>query len=159
MRFFVTLILCLIMTSCGFSHLTEVQNLDSHGLTAKECGSCHVEQYAEWKQTVHVHGQAMHGPHESGALFSPHAIAQNSVVNSRVDSSQLCGVCHEETYEQWQSQRVSKEYPTCRGCHGGPVERPTPKELISFRICWSPLNQFTGCVVIVSFSLINRGRG
>jgi len=167
------------MTSCGFSHLIEVQNQDSQAPTAKECGSCHVEQYAEWQLTAHarafvshefklqsdhyededclfchspggvrnpervarsynrdegvtcischLHGQAMHGPHESGALFSPHAIAQDSVVNSKRDSSQLCGVCHEETYEQWQGQRVSKECPTCHGCHGAAVERPHTK--------------------------------
>ncbi len=176
MRFFVTLILCLVMTSCGFGHLTEVRNQDSHAPTAEECGSCHVEQFAEWQQTAHarafvspefklqsdqyqeeeclfchspgsvqnperearsynreegvtcischLYEQAMHGPHDSGALFSPHAITKNSKVNSKKDSSQLCGVCHEETYEQWRSLGAREHYPTCHGCHGVSVERP-----------------------------------
>jgi len=167
------------MSSCGFSHLTDVHNQDNTAPTAKECGSCHVEQYAEWQQTAHtrafispelklqsdqyreedclfchspgnvqnperearsynrdegvtcischLHEQTMQGPHTSGALFSPHAIAQNSKVNSAMDSSQLCGVCHEETYEQWQTQQKNKKYPTCHGCHGASVERPHTK--------------------------------
>jgi hypothetical protein len=44
-----------------------------------------------------------------------------------MDSSQLCGVCHEETYEQWQNQRTIKAYPTCHGCHGALVERTDTK--------------------------------
>ncbi len=179
MRFVALIMICLLMTSCGFSHLTKVQNQDSYAPTAKECGSCHVEQYAEWLQTAHarsftspefklqsdqyeeeeclfchvpggvqnpermarsynreegvtclschLYKQAMHGPHESGALLSPHAIVQDSKVDSKKDSSQLCGVCHEETYEQWAEKRVIKQYPTCHGCHGTVVERPHTK--------------------------------
>lgn len=172
-------ILCLNITSCSFKHLTEVQNLDTSAPTAKECGSCHVEQYSEWQKTAHarafispefklqsnqyqdqdclfchspgdvqnpdrearsfnrnegvtcvachLHNGAMNGPHKSGALFSPHAIAQNDKLNSRIDSSQLCGTCHEETYEQWQSQRLKKQFPTCHGCHGVSTTRTHTK--------------------------------
>ena len=179
MRLLIFIILCLMMTSCGFSHLTMVQDKDSHAPTAEECGSCHVEQYTEWQQTAHarsfvspefklqsdqyeeaeclfchapgevqnpekisrsynrdegvtciachLYKQTMNGPHESGALFSPHAITQNSKLNSKKDSSQLCGICHEETYEQWQTQRGTRQYPTCHGCHGKAVERPHTK--------------------------------
>jgi len=184
------------MTSCGFSHLTTVQNQDSHAPTAKECGSCHVEQYAEWQQTAHarsfvspefklqsdqyedeeclfchvpggvqnpervarsynrdegvtcischLHKQAMHGPHQSGALFSPHAIAQNNKLNSKMDSSRLCAVCHEETYEQWQVQRAIRHYPTCHGCHGKAVERPHTKGtnfFSSILVAFEPVHQ------------------
>jgi hypothetical protein len=171
--------LCLVFSSCGFSHLTDVQNQDNTGPSAKECGSCHVEQYAEWQLTAHarafvspqfklesseyededclfchspgnvlasekesrkfnrnegvtciachLHKESMQGPHQSGALFSPHAISKNSKVNSAMDSSQLCGVCHEETYEQWQNQQKNKQFPTCHGCHGVAVERAHTK--------------------------------
>lgn len=179
MRLLALISLCLVLSSCGFSHLTDVQNQDNTGPSAKECGSCHVEQYAEWQQTAHarafispqfklessqyededclfchtpgnvlasekearrfnrnegvtcvschLHKESMQGPHQSGALFSPHAIAQNSKVNSAMDSSQLCGVCHEATYDQWQIQRKNKQFPTCHGCHGVSVERAHTK--------------------------------
>ncbi len=77
--------------------------------------------------SCHLYKQAMHGPHTSGALFSPHSIEKNSRVDSQLQSSQICGVCHEDTYEQWQQQRKSKSYPTCHGCHGASVQRPHTK--------------------------------
>ncbi len=167
--------LWLAMSSCGFKHLTEIQNRDTSAPTAKECGSCHVEQYQEWQKTAHaraftssayklqsdqyqdqdclfchtpgdiqnpdrearsynqnegvtciachLHNGAMNGPHESDALFTPHAIVQNDTLNSKTGSSKLCGTCHEETYEQWQIQRLNKKFPTCHGCHGMPTTR------------------------------------
>ena len=179
MRLILLIYLCLALASCGFSHLTNVQDLDNTGPTAEECGSCHIEQYAEWQQTAHarayispefklqsdqykdedclfchspgnvqnpdriarrfnrnegvtcvschLHEQRMQGPHQSGAPVSPHAVAKNSKVNSMMDSSQLCGVCHEETYDQWQNQKKINTYPTCHGCHGVSVERPHTK--------------------------------
>ena len=74
--------------------------------------------------SCHLYKQAMHGPHTSGAPFSPHSIEKNSRVDSQLQSSQICRVCHEDTYEQWQQQRKSKSYPTCHGCHGVSVQRP-----------------------------------
>ena len=75
----------------------------------------------------HLHKQAMHGPHPSGALFSPHSIEKNSKVDSQLESSRICGVCHEGTYAQWEQQRKSNTYPTCHGCHGATVQRPHTK--------------------------------
>lgn len=170
LRHILMIILCLAMSSCGFKHLTEIHNQDTSAPTAKECGSCHVEQYAEWQKTAHarafispeyklqsdqyqdedclfchtpgnvqnpdreprsynrnegvtcvachLHNGAMNGPNKSGALFSPHAIVQNDMLNSKTGSSKLCGICHEETYEQWQNQRLKNSFPTCHGCHG-----------------------------------------
>ena len=77
--------------------------------------------------SCHLYDQTMHGPHSSGALFSPHAIVKNSKVDSKLDSSQICGVCHEDTFEQWERQRKQQEYPTCHGCHGVAVKRPHTK--------------------------------
>ncbi len=165
-----------VVSSCAFDHLTAIQSEDTSAPGAEECGSCHVQQYAEWKQSAHaraytgiefkeqsdnyqdndclfchvpgevlnpeqevrnynlnegvtcvschLYEQTMHGPHNSGALFSPHAIVKNSKVNSQLESSQLCGVCHEDTFEQWKQQRKQREYPTCHGCHGVSVKRP-----------------------------------
>lgn len=106
---------------CLFCHIPgEVLNPDrkarsynrSEGVT---CVSCHLYE------------QTMHGPHSSGALFSPHSIAKNSKVDSQLDSSQICGVCHEETFEQWEQQRKQKDFPTCHGCHGATVKRQHTK--------------------------------
>jgi len=171
--------LCLLITSCGFDHLTDISNDDVDAPSAAECGACHVEQYSEWSKTAHakafsseefkaqsddyqdeeclfchvpgevlssergarqynrnegvtcvschLYKEAMHGPHTSGALFSPHSIEKNSRVDSQLQSSQICGVCHEDTYEQWHQQRKSKSYPTCHGCHGTSVQRPHTK--------------------------------
>ncbi len=171
--------LALILSSCTFDQLTDIHTEDTTAPSAEKCGSCHVEQYAEWKETAHakayiseefksqsdnyqdeeclfchipgevlsverkarnynrhegvtcvschLYEQTMHGPHSSGALFSPHSIAKNSKVDSRLESSQICGVCHEETYEQWDEQRKTREYPTCHGCHGVTVKRPHTK--------------------------------
>jgi len=183
MRFFylfcLLTVLGLIVSSCAFDHLTAIRTEDKSAPSAKECGSCHVEQYTEWKKTAHarafvsnefkeqsdnyqdedclfchipgevlsteriarnynrsegvtcvschLYKQTMHGPHSSGALFSPHSIAKNSKVDSELDSSQICGVCHEDTFEQWTQQRQKKEYPTCHGCHGVTVKRPHTK--------------------------------
>ncbi len=171
--------LTLSLSSCTFDQLTDIHTEDTTAPSAENCGSCHVEQYAEWKETAHakayisedfksqsddyqdeeclfchipgevlsverkarnynrhegvtcvschLYKQTMHGPHSSGALFSPHSISQNSKVDSRLESSQICGVCHEETYEQWDEQRKNKDYPTCHGCHGATVKRPHTK--------------------------------
>jgi len=183
MRFFKLFCLvitsALILSSCTFDHLTDIETEDTSAPSAQECGSCHVEQYAEWKKTAHATAfvsedfksqsddyqeeeclfchipgevlnverkarnynrhegvtcvschlfeKTMHGPHSSGALFSPHSISQNSKVDSQLESSQICGVCHEETYEQWDEQRKNKEYPTCHECHGVAVERQHTK--------------------------------
>lgn len=173
------ILLCLTISSCSFKHLTEIQNQDTSAPTAKECGSCHSEQYSEWQKSAHsraftseeyksqsnqyqdqdclfchspgdvqnpdrearsfnrnegvtcvachLHEGAMNGPHKSSALISPHAIVQKNILNSKTDSSQLCGICHEETYEQWQSQRLKKQFPTCHGCHGMSTTRTSSK--------------------------------
>lgn len=165
----------LFLTSCGFSRLTEIHDQDIEAPTAKECGSCHADQYAEWqkssharayisreyrKQTddyqeesclfchipgdiqnpdqevrrynleegitcvsCHLHDGAMQGPHQSGALFTPHAIAQSPLHDAKRNSSKLCGICHQETYDQWQEQRQGDRFPPCLICHGAPVER------------------------------------
>ena len=74
--------------------------------------------------SCHLHDQAMQGPHVTDGLFSPHAVDQNNKVNSRLDSPVLCGVCHVETFEQWQEQQQGQDlFPTCHGCHGAPVTR------------------------------------
>jgi hypothetical protein len=52
---------------------------------------------------------------------------KNSKVDSQLDSSQICGACHEDTFEQWEQQRKLQEYPTCHGCHGVAVKRPHTK--------------------------------
>ncbi|MDA3835314.1 MAG: multiheme c-type cytochrome [Spirochaetales bacterium] len=75
--------------------------------------------------SCHLHDKAMQGPHVSGALISPHAIAQNNQMNSKIDSAELCGICHHETYEQWLDHQdiTNTPAPTCHSCHGAPVKR------------------------------------
>ncbi len=61
--------------------------------------------------------------------MSPHAIAKNDILNSKIDSAKLCGTCHHETYDEWLDQQeiAQTPYPTCHGCHGAPVTRTHTK--------------------------------
>lgn len=72
------------------------------------CVSCHL-----------VKG-AMHGPHGSTALVSPHPIKEDQATFS---SAVLCANCHGETVEQWQKATAQNPAPTCQECHQAPVER------------------------------------
>ncbi len=54
MRLLFLSILCLILSSCSFGYLTEIDNQDRTAPTAKDCGGCHVDQYVEWQQTRHA---------------------------------------------------------------------------------------------------------
>lgn len=47
-------ICCLLLTACGFDHLTAIHAQGVLAPTAEECGSCHVEQYTEWQKTAHA---------------------------------------------------------------------------------------------------------
>ena len=179
MRFVCLAGFILLFTSCSFNYLTAIKDNDTSAPTARQCGSCHVVQYAEWKETAHAGAytsvsfkeesdnyrdqdclfchapgeilnpvqnirqynrdegvtcvschlfkEAMQGPHDSGALFSPHAVIKNRKLDSRQESAVVCGVCHEETYEQWQEQSEKKPYPQCLVCHGAAVRRPHTK--------------------------------
>ncbi len=179
MQRLLVIIISILLSSCGFGHLTDINNQDTTAPTAKECGGCHVDQYAEWQQTshanafkskqfkqqsdhykdqdclfchvpgdvqdpkrasrnynqdegvtcvsCHLHNNSMQGPHESGALVSPHSIAQSNTLNSKIDSPKLCGTCHKETYEQWLKQQKTTPLPTCHACHGAPVTRTHTK--------------------------------
>lgn len=181
MRILILFIFCTLLGSCGFSHLTKTTNQDTTAPTAKECGSCHVDQYSEWQKSrhaqaynnkqfkqqsdhytdtdclfchipgdvqdpkrqtrsynlnegvtcvsCHLHDQAMQGPHDSDGMPDPHAVAKNSKVNSKLDSSELCGTCHLETFEQWQEEQHKSvtRFPTCHECHGAPMTRTHTK--------------------------------
>ena len=169
----------LLLTSCSFNHLTAIKVDDTSAPTAEQCGSCHMLQYAEWRETAqanaytsvsfkeasdhyrdqdclfchapgevlnseqkvrqynrnegvtcvscHLFDEAMNGPHDSGAPISPHAVIKNKKLDSRLESTVVCGVCHEETYGQWQEQNEKKLYPQCLVCHGAAVTRPHTK--------------------------------
>lgn len=72
------------------------------------CISCHL-----------VEG-AMHGPHGSTALVSPHPIKEERATYT---SPALCATCHGETVEQWYKATAQHPAPTCQQCHQAPVER------------------------------------
>ncbi len=70
--------------------------------------------------SCHLVDGAMHGPHPSTALVSPHPITEDSNIFA---SSALCAPCHGETYGQWQKANTAPAWPTCQECHQGAVER------------------------------------
>lgn len=72
------------------------------------CTSCHL-----------VKG-AMHGPHGTTALVSPHPIQEDP---DTYTSPLICADCHGETVEQWQKATARKPAPTCQECHQALVER------------------------------------
>lgn len=72
------------------------------------CVSCHL-----------VNG-AMHGPHGSTALVSPHLIQENRSIYT---SPSVCASCHGETLEQWQKATAKQSTPTCQACHQGSIQR------------------------------------
>ena len=55
MRVLCLLSLCLLLTSCGFDHLTDIHNDDVEAPNAAECVSCHVEQYSELESKTFGH--------------------------------------------------------------------------------------------------------
>jgi hypothetical protein len=172
---FLILNLLFLLSSCGFDHLTDIHTQDITAPTAKDCGSCHVDQYAEWQKSsharafispeyrmqtdnyqdeeclfchipgdvqdpdrqprqynreegitcvsCHLHNGKMAGPHQSGALFTPHAISRSHLLDANGDSHKLCGVCHQETYDQWQLMQRETSFPSCLGCHGALKKR------------------------------------
>ena len=63
--------------------------------------------------SCHLVAGAMHGPHPSTALISPHPIVEDSAFTA----SSFCGPCHEETYTQWQEAVAEMPRPTCQSCH------------------------------------------
>ncbi len=72
------------------------------------CVSCHLVQ------------GAMHGPHGSTALVSPHPIKEDQATYT---STAICANCHGETVEQWRKATARQPAPTCQQCHQKPVER------------------------------------
>ncbi len=76
--------------------------------------------------SCHLYDNSMQGPHESGALFSPHSVSRNLQLDSReAASARFCGECHLESYRQWDEQYggKGKDSPSCLQCHARPVSR------------------------------------
>lgn len=70
--------------------------------------------------SCHLVGEAMHGPHGSTALVSPHSIQEDRTTYT---SPSLCAPCHGETHEQWQKATAGKTAPTCQACHQASIQR------------------------------------
>ena len=157
MRISILFLCCLVLSSCGFSQLTEIKNQDTSAPTAKKCGECHGDQYAEWQETRHaaaytseVFKQQSDHYTDTDCLFchapgdmqnlerEPRNYNREEGITcvschlhngSMLDSSKLCAVCHEETYDQWflQQEGATVKFPSCNGCHGAPVTRTHTK--------------------------------
>lgn len=70
--------------------------------------------------SCHLVDGAMHGPHGSTALVSPHSIKEDRTAYT---SPSLCAPCHGETHEQWQKATVGQTAPTCQECHQSSIQR------------------------------------
>jgi len=70
--------------------------------------------------SCHLVAGAMHGPHPSTALISPHPIVEDRVTYT---ASSFCAPCHEETYVQWQEAAAETSRPTCQSCHQAALQR------------------------------------
>lgn len=70
--------------------------------------------------SCHLVDGAMHGPHGSSALVSPHPIKEDRTAYT---SPSLCAPCHGETHEQWQKVTAQHPAPTCQGCHQASIQR------------------------------------
>jgi hypothetical protein len=71
------------------------------------CVSCHLDE------------GALSGPLPATGLVQPHPVGVNPEV---YQSSQLCGRCHEGTFQQWQDADMENK-PTCQQCHMPAVTR------------------------------------
>ena len=77
------------------------------------CAACHLNQ------------GAMTGPEPESGLFAPHPVA---VEAEFFRDSGLCGICHTETFSDWQaSSQVQPATPTCQECHMPRVIRTATK--------------------------------
>ena len=70
--------------------------------------------------SCHLVDGAMHGPHGSTALVSPHPIREERTAFA---SPALCAPCHGETHEQWHQATAHQPAPTCQECHQASVQR------------------------------------
>lgn len=70
--------------------------------------------------SCHLVDGAMHGPHASTALVSPHPIKED---HAAYTSPSVCAPCHGETHEQWQKATAGHSAPTCQECHQASVQR------------------------------------
>jgi hypothetical protein len=67
----------------------------------------------------------MTGPEPESGLFAPHPVA---VQPEFFRNSSLCGVCHTETFSDWQaSRRTQPATPTCQECHMPQIVRTATK--------------------------------
>lgn len=77
------------------------------------CAACHLSQ------------GKMTGPEPESGLFAPHPVA---VQPEFFRNSGLCGVCHTETFADWQARRQAQPTtPTCQECHMPQVARTATK--------------------------------
>ncbi len=121
-----------LATSCGFSRLTNITNQDIKAPTATECGSCHVDQYTEWRQSSH-----------SGAYLSEEYKKQTD--NYQDEDCLFChtpGNVFDSTREPRNFNR--EEGVTCVSCHlqNGAMQGPHPSEALftPHQISESPLH-------------------
>lgn len=69
--------------------------------------------------SCHLVDGAMHGPHGSSALVSPHPIKEDTSFTS----PSFCAPCHGETHAQWQKATTQHPAPTCQECHQASIQR------------------------------------
>jgi hypothetical protein len=91
-----------IWASSGFQEEPELR--EKHVEDGIYCVTCHFDP----------HRKGMVGPYE---VWSP---PHPSFQDKKIKSSELCGVCHQETYSEWLEAKVEK---TCSDCHMPKVGR------------------------------------
>ncbi len=72
----------------------------------------------------HLSDGVLVGPFSQRGLVDPHPVRQDEPTYRRSD---LCGICHEQTFEQWRAApeiaHDGDAKPTCQACHMPPVQR------------------------------------
>jgi hypothetical protein len=117
------------------SYSNDAFRLATNGYSFKDCLGCHspVSIYAagvpaarnaisdEGVTCVSCHFKQgrLTGPIDPTATIVPHAI---DVEKEFYTTSELCGTCHQGTYDEWRQAKV-EDKKTCQDCHMPEVER------------------------------------
>ncbi|MFP5276409.1 MAG: hypothetical protein ACLGPM_04795 [Acidobacteriota bacterium] len=117
----------------------------------RTCGSCHAKINVEYEQGIHGHALAMHNPKAPVCTdcHTAHAILQPTQAAFRMQSTPICGNCHQDKFSTYRDTFHSQlgslggyvETARCWDCHGAHDVRPAsdPASLIA------PANLVTTC--------------
>ncbi len=113
---------------CARCHEKHEDYPHPEGVKKPECGSCHTQQSAEFRQSIHAE-QARKGnaaaPDCGMCHGAAHEVAKTGTAEFRKASVETCGMCHDKIAGQFASSVHGKAVaagsaraPVCSDCHG-----------------------------------------